>query len=62
MFRLLFVIVGSLLVALAFPNALLLVASRLGLRAIDEALQTVVSWQSVVGATVLTVVILRTWR
>lgn len=62
MFRSLFVIVGSLLVALAFPIALLLVASRLGLCTIDEVLQTAASWQAVVGATFLTVVILLAWR
>jgi len=62
LFRSLFVIFGSLLVALAFPTALLLVASRLGLCTIGEVLQTAASWQSVVGATFLTVVILRAWR
>jgi hypothetical protein len=55
-------IVASLLVALVLPLALLLLASRLGICTVGEALRTGATWQALVGATGLTFVVMKVWR
>lgn len=56
------VILGGLLVGLALSAGLLFGASQFGICTVDQALLAGTTWEALVGATIVTVVLMKTWR